>query len=180
MTPTSTLCTGLLHGGDLPERGRIAAGRRRVTCAWPRHHGHPSDRRFLAAARRRLRHLFPELPRQAGFKRRAGWVLEWLIRVFAEECPGFCDDLLLIDSTPVECGRSRRDGRGDGPWVIAATTAIAPRIHASFWGCDCTASSPRTARRGHSPWPLPKRDEREVGLAFLGALPSGRRRDRDR
>jgi len=29
------------------------------------------------------------------------------MEVFASQSPGFYDDLLLVDSTPVECARSR-------------------------------------------------------------------------
>jgi len=71
--------------------------------------GIPSDRRFLRAARRQLVHLFPQLPTQdALHKRRArlAETIEWLIGVFAAQSPGSRDDLLLLDSTPVECGRS--------------------------------------------------------------------------
>lgn len=71
--------------------------------------GIPSDRRFLRAARRQLGHLFPQLPSQdALHKRRArlAETIEWLIGVFAAQSPGSQDDLLLLDSTPVECGRS--------------------------------------------------------------------------
>ena len=31
--------------------------------------------------------------------------IEWLTNVFASDSPGFYDDLVLIDSTPVECTR---------------------------------------------------------------------------
>jgi hypothetical protein len=71
--------------------------------------GIPSDRRFLRAARRQLGHLFPHLPSQdALHKRRArlAEAIEWLVGVFAAQSPGASDDLLLLDSTPVECGRS--------------------------------------------------------------------------
>jgi hypothetical protein len=71
--------------------------------------GIPSDRRFLRAARRQLGHLFPCLPSQDAFhKRRArlAETIEWLIGVFAAKSRGAADDLLLLDSTPVECGRS--------------------------------------------------------------------------
>ena len=71
--------------------------------------GVASDRRFLRAARRQLGHLFPYLPSQdALHKRRArlAETIEWLIGVFAAQSPGAADPLLLLDSTPVECGRS--------------------------------------------------------------------------
>jgi Transposase DDE domain len=71
--------------------------------------GIPSDRRFLAVARRRLRHLFPRLPGQPGDHKRRERLretIDWLIGVFAARSPGYHDDLVLLDSTPVECGRS--------------------------------------------------------------------------
>jgi hypothetical protein len=71
--------------------------------------GVSSDDRFLRLARRSLNGLFPKLPKQPGFhKRRAKLTetIEWLIGVFAEQSPGYRDDLVLIDSTPVECARS--------------------------------------------------------------------------
>ena len=72
--------------------------------------GVPSDRRFLAVARRQLGHLFPRRPGQAGYHKRRRALAEtiaWLIGVVADRSPGAGDRLLLIDSTPVECARSR-------------------------------------------------------------------------
>jgi len=71
--------------------------------------GVSSDDRFLRLAKRALKELFPKLPQQPGFhKRRAKLTetIEWLIGIFAEQSPGYRDDLVLIDSTPVECARS--------------------------------------------------------------------------
>ncbi len=71
--------------------------------------GIPSDRRFLAVAAKRLAHLFPALPAQPAYlKRRRALreAIDWLAGVFAAASPGYHDDLLLLDSTPVECGRS--------------------------------------------------------------------------
>ena len=72
--------------------------------------GITSDPRFLAAARKRLAHLFPMLPDRSGFyKRREALsdTIEALTGEFARHSPGSCDGLLLVDSTPVECARSR-------------------------------------------------------------------------
>ena len=71
--------------------------------------GHPSDERFLRAARKQLQHLFPRLPRRSGFlkrRERLSDTIEALIGVFAADSPGFHDDLVVVDSTPLECGRS--------------------------------------------------------------------------
>jgi len=79
--------------------------------------GIPSDPRLLAAARKRLGHLFPTLPDRAGFyKRREALsdTIEALIGEFARHSPGSADDVLLVDSTPVECARSRETVKRGG------------------------------------------------------------------
>ncbi len=53
--------------------------------------GIPSDRRFLAVARKQLRHLFPRLPGQAGYfkrRRRLADTLEWLMERVRQPEPG--------------------------------------------------------------------------------------------
>jgi hypothetical protein len=72
------------------------------------------DAEFLALARRLLGHLFPKLPQQPGYwkrRQRLSDTIEWLIGVFAAESPGFRDNVVLLDSTPVECGRSVETAR---------------------------------------------------------------------
>jgi DDE family transposase len=108
---TAVFCTA---DDLLPERARNA--RRRVTDAEvvtlavaQAIMGVSSDDRFLRLAKRSLGDLFPQLPKQPGFhKRRARLTetIEWLIGVFAQQSPGYYDDLVLLDSTPVECARS--------------------------------------------------------------------------
>ena len=84
--------------------------------------GITSDPRFLAVARKRLIHLFPVLPDRAGFyKRREALsdTIEALIAEFAAASPGSEDDVLLVDSTPVECARSRETVKRGGDSSIA-------------------------------------------------------------
>jgi Transposase DDE domain len=70
----------------------------------------PNERRFLRLAERRLGHLFPYIPGQAGFNKRlralAPQLLE-AITLLARLSPSFCDRLRLLDSTPVPCAASR-------------------------------------------------------------------------
>jgi len=171
-----TLCTVVYCTADdlLPERPGNA--RRRVTdaelatlCVAQAIMGIPSDRRFLAVARRRLGDLFPELPKQPGYhKRRARLTetIEWLIGVFAAESPGFHDDLLLIDSTPVECARSvettRRSALAD-----AADYGRCASHSRFFWGFRLHGLfAPDGTPRAFT-LASPRRDEREVGLELL-------------
>ena len=79
--------------------------------------GIPSDARFIASARKRLGHLFPLLPDREGFyKRREALsdTIEALIAEFVSHSPGSTDNVLLVDSTPVECARSRETVKRSG------------------------------------------------------------------
>jgi hypothetical protein len=72
--------------------------------------GFTSEARWLRHADRHLRHLFPYLPGQSGYNkrlRRAAGLLRHAIRAIATDTALWTDDVWLVDSTPVECGRSR-------------------------------------------------------------------------
>jgi hypothetical protein len=84
--------------------------------------GIPSDYRFVAVAGKRLRHLFPTIPTRDAFHKRRLRVscqIEALSAHFARESPGFFDDLLLVDSTPIECARSRETVKRGGASSLA-------------------------------------------------------------
>jgi Transposase DDE domain len=84
--------------------------------------GIASDARFIAAARKRLGHLFPELPDREGYykrRERLSDVIEALTFEFASHSPGSSDDVLLVDSTPVECARSRETVKRGGQSSLA-------------------------------------------------------------
>jgi hypothetical protein len=98
--------------------------------------GVSSDARFLKRARKELAHLFPLLPNRSGYlkrRQRLSDTIEWLTAVFASDSPGFHDDLVLVDSTPVECARSvettRRSALAD-----AADYGYCVSHSRYFWG----------------------------------------------
>jgi Transposase DDE domain len=76
--------------------------------------GVPNDRKFLALAGWRLGHLFPYLPQQSGYNKRLRALAPTIARVITQlalASPSFCDNLRLLDSTPVPCGQSRETAR---------------------------------------------------------------------
>jgi len=168
---TTVFCTA---DDLLPDRQANAA--RRVTdaevvtlCVAQAIMGIPSDRRFLAVARKRLGHLFPELPLQPGYfkrRRRCADTLEWLLGVFASQSQGFHDDLLLVDSTPVACAQSRETVRRSA-LSDAADYGWCASHSRYFWGFRLHAIfSPDGTPRAMS-LTSPKADEREVALVLL-------------
>ena len=76
--------------------------------------GFTSEARWLRHARARLRHLFRYLPQQPGYNKRlrtcAGLVVH-VIRALAVDTSLWTDDVWVVDSTPIECGRSRQTAR---------------------------------------------------------------------
>ena len=171
-----TLCTVVYCTADdlLPEKAGNA--RRRVTdaevvtlCVAQAIMGIPSDRRFLAVARKRLAHLFPELPAQPGYfkrRRRLADTIEWLLGIFASQSPGFEDDLLLIDSTPVECARSRETVKRS-QLADAADYGYCASHSRFFWGFRLHAIFAPDGTPRALELTSPKIDEREVGLVLL-------------
>src|SRR5438874_1954597 len=76
--------------------------------------GLPNDRQFLALAGYRLSHLFAYLPRQSGYNKRLRALtpqIERAINYVAFCSPGWCDQLRLLDSTPLPCAASRETVR---------------------------------------------------------------------
>jgi hypothetical protein len=67
-------------------------------------------RPLAALHRAHLRHLFPYLPQQPGYNKRLralGATIGWLVGVLARDTSLWTDDVWVVDSTPVECARSR-------------------------------------------------------------------------
>jgi hypothetical protein len=131
--------------------------------------GTPSDRRFLRAARRQLGHLFPVLPTQdALHKRRArlAETIEWLIGVFAAQSPGATDELLLLDSTPVECGRSLETTRRSRLAEVAGYGYC--KSHSRwFWGMRLHLACAPDGTPRAAALVAADRPEREVALTLL-------------
>lgn len=170
---TAVFCTAddLLPEGKKNARRRLTDAEVVTLCVAQSIMGVGSDERFARIAAKRLGHLFPGLTKRSGFhKRRArlAETIEWLIGVFAAESPGFHDDLLLVDSTPVECARSRETVKRGGQSALGDALSDAAdygycRSHSRwFWGFRLhTLMAPDGTPRGcgraspaaFSPWP---------------------------
>ena len=98
--------------------------------------GFTSEARWLRHARKHLTGLFPYVPGQSGYNKRLrklAATICWLIRALATETSLWADDVWVIDSTPVECGRSRETvKRSDlAGWAEYGYCASHSRY---FWG----------------------------------------------
>jgi len=98
--------------------------------------GFSSEARFIRHASTHLRPWFRYLPDRPGYNkrlRRSGQLMHHAIAFLARQCPSWTDDLWLVDSTPVECGRSRETAnRSDlAGWATYGYCASHSRF---FWG----------------------------------------------
>ncbi|WP_043665073.1 transposase [Streptomyces xylophagus] len=72
--------------------------------------GFTSEARWLRHAHAHLRYLFPYLPKQPGCNkclRKSADLVRHVTRMPAWDTTLWSDDVWVVDSTPVECGRSR-------------------------------------------------------------------------
>lgn len=136
--------------------------------------GYTSETRWLRYARENLLSMFPNLPLQSGYNKRLrklAATMTWLIGELGRQTSIANDDVWVVDSTPVECARSRETvKRSDlAGWAEYGYCASHSRF---FWGLRlhlvCTLQGLPVG------WALTgaKADEREVLNAILDATPS--------
>ncbi len=155
---------------------RAANARRRITdaevitlCIAQAMLGISSDEQFLAIARHRLSHLFPRLPERSAFHKRRlrlSGTIEALIAEFARHSPGFYDDVLLVDSTPVECARSVQTTRRS-QLADAADYGYCASHSRFFWGFRLHALFAMDGTPRALALTSPKIDEKTVCLQLV-------------
>ncbi|WP_189260155.1 transposase, partial [Lentzea flava] len=136
--------------------------------------GFTSEARWLRHARAHLGHLFRYLPLQPGYNKRlrgAAALIRSVIRILAVDTSLWTDDVWLVDSTPVECGRSRETSkRSDlAGWAQFGYCSSHSRF---FWGLRlhlvCTLGGLPIAYALTGA----KADERQTLLGILEADPA--------
>lgn len=135
--------------------------------------GYTSEARWLRYAHRNLRGMFPNQPQQSGYNKRLrklAATTTWLITRLAAATSIADDDLWLVDSTPVECGRSRETAhRSDlAGWAEYGYCASHSRY---FWGLRLHLMT--TVHGLPVGWALTgaKADERQVLTDILTGTP---------
>ncbi len=135
--------------------------------------GFTSEARWLRYARAHLRHLFGYLPKQPGYNKRlrAGvGLIGRVIRALAADTSPWSDDVWVVDSTPVECGRSRETARRSdlAGWAEYGYCASHSRY---FWGLRLHLVATLTGLPVGFALTGAKADERQVLLGILDADP---------
>ncbi|MBM7806441.1 hypothetical protein JOD57_002278 [Geodermatophilus bullaregiensis] len=136
--------------------------------------GFTSEARWLRFAGEQLHPLFSYLPQQPGYNKRlrrlAGTVI-WLIRALATDTSLWADDVWVIDSTPIECARSREAVRRSelAGWAEYGYCASHTRY---FWGLRLHLIATLQGLPVAFAISGAKADERQVLLDLLGADPA--------
>ena len=140
--------------------------------------GYTSEARFLRWAHDHLRPWFPYLPTRSAYNKRlrhSTGMLQHIINHLSQRSPSYQDSLWLMDSTPVECGRSRETTRRSelAGWAEYGWCASHSRY---FWGLRLHLVA--TAAGLPILWALApaKADERDIALEMLaqgGLTPAG-------
>lgn len=131
--------------------------------------GFTSEARFIRHASTHLRSLFPYVPQRPAYNKRlrhAATTMQHVIDVIARNCPSWHDDLWLVDSTPVECGRSRETVKRSDMAGYAAYGYCASHSR-WFWGLRLHLIATPSGLPVAYALTSAKTDERDTALAML-------------
>jgi len=135
--------------------------------------GFANEARWIRYAQQHLGPLFPYIPARAGYNKRlreATSMMGGVMRLLAMRCASWHDDLWLVDSTPVECGRSRETAkRSDlAGWAGYGYCSSHSRY---FWGLRLHLMVTPSGLPVAFALSNPKIDEREVARDLLDIDP---------
>lgn len=136
--------------------------------------GFTSETRWLRYAKTHLVGMFPYVPGQSGYNKRLRKAAAQLVainRMLAVDTDAWADDTWVIDSTPIECGRSRPTAKRSDLAGFAGYGYCASHSR-FFWGLRlhliCTpVGLPITFALAN-----PKTDERDVARDLLESEPA--------
>jgi hypothetical protein len=97
----------------------------------------PSERRLLRFATCRLGRLFAYLPKQPGYNKRMRALAPQIVRllnIVAFSSPSWCDNVRLLDSTPLPCGQSRETVKRSNPTMSPGTRGAACKLRVAAEG----------------------------------------------
>lgn len=136
--------------------------------------GYTSEARFIRYAHTHLASLFPYLPQRPAYNKRlraAATMMQHVIDTLARDCPSWHDDLWLVDSTPVECGRSRETVKRSDMAGYASYGYCASHSR-WFWGLRLHLIATPSGLPVAYALTSAKTDERDTALAMIHLDPA--------
>jgi len=133
-----------------------------------------NEAKWVRYARAELRSMFPYIPERPGYNkrlRRCSSLMTRAIRLLSTSCDSWWDGLWLVDSTPVECGRSKETAkRSDlAGWAGYGYCASHSRL---FWGLRLHIIATPAGLPIAFALASPKEDEREIVWHLLNIDPA--------
>jgi transposase len=142
--------------------------------------GYTNEARWIRYAQTHLGGLFPYIPQRPGYNKRlrnSTTMMSAIIRLLATRCDAWYDDVWLIDSTPVECGRSRETAKRSNAAGYAGYGYCASHTR-YFWGLRLHILATPSGLPISFALANAKSDEREIARDLLDIDPmllAGRR-----
>jgi Transposase DDE domain len=135
--------------------------------------GYSDEARFIRYAHNHLDGLFPYLPKRPAYNkrlRRSVAMLQDVLRILTTRTTAWHDDVWLIDSTPVECGRSRQTAKRSD---LAGTAGYGYCASHSrwFWGLRLHLIATPAGLPVAYALTNPKDDERTIARDLLESNP---------
>jgi hypothetical protein len=135
--------------------------------------GYTSEARFIRYAHTHLKALFPYIPNRPGYNKRLRNTVDTMrhiIAMLSHKCLSYSDDIWLVDSTPVECGRSRETAkRSDlAGWATYGYCASHSRY---FWGLRLHLMTTPSGLPVAFALTGAKHDERDTALDMIAVDP---------
>jgi hypothetical protein len=136
--------------------------------------GYHDESRWIRYARKSLRHLFPQLPKQPGYNKRLrtlGSQMAHLIALLAADTDLWQHPVRIADSTPVQCGTSRATAQNSGlaGWAGYGYCASHSR---RFWGLRLHLVTTVHGLPVAFALTNPKADERDVLVDLVSLQPN--------
>lgn len=136
--------------------------------------GYTNEARWIRYAKTHLTGLFPYVPNRPAYNKRIRksiTMMASVIRLLAERCDTWHDDLWLIDSTPVEAGRSRETAKRSNAAGYASYGYCASHTR-YFWGLRLHILATPSGLPISFALTNAKTDEREVARDLLEIDPT--------
>ncbi|MDA2979351.1 MAG: IS982 family transposase [Actinomycetota bacterium] len=136
--------------------------------------GFTSEARFIRYAHTHLKSLFPYLPERPGYNKRlraAATMMRHITATLARRCVSYTDDIWVVDSTPVECGRSRQTAKRSDlvGWATYGYSASHSRY---FWGLRLHLIATPSGLPVAFALASAKDDERDIALEMISIDPA--------
>jgi Transposase DDE domain len=136
--------------------------------------GYHCEARFIRHAHHHLHRWFPYIPNRPGYNKRlraSAHTMQLIIAALARNSPSYTDDIWVVDSTPVECARSRTTVKRSD-LAGYASYGYCPSHSRYFWGMRLHLIATPSGLPIAYALTSANTDERDTALAMINLDPA--------